>query len=111
MPIIRAIQNAQQIADELASQPNQHELGNQLKSELNTILDHFRSINDSVDNSTADTLQSQRAPKSGCYQFEGDQAYYCPNCYEQDNSRIATQRLNSKLRVCPRCRSSIKPSH
>ncbi|PHS71107.1 MAG: hypothetical protein COB23_02285 [Methylophaga sp.] len=46
---------------------------------------------------------------SGCYQFENKQGFFCPNCYDQTSSRVATKRLNRKLRVCPVCRASIKP--
>jgi predicted RNA-binding Zn-ribbon protein involved in translation (DUF1610 family) len=48
--------------------------------------------------------------QSGCYVIEGDASRYCPQCYEKDQHRSATQRINSKLRVCPRCRKSIKPN-
>jgi hypothetical protein len=46
---------------------------------------------------------------SGCYQFGDDPAYYCPLCYDQLQQKIATQRLNRKLRVCPQCRASLRP--
>jgi hypothetical protein len=46
--------------------------------------------------------------KSGCYIFEGEKGYFCPRCYDQDSNKVATARLNSKLRICPTCRTSIK---
>jgi predicted RNA-binding Zn-ribbon protein involved in translation (DUF1610 family) len=47
--------------------------------------------------------------KSGCYIFEGVSGFFCPNCFDNRQQRINTKRLNSKLRVCPQCRSSITP--
>lgn len=48
--------------------------------------------------------------KSGCYKFDNEQGYFCPNCYDQSGSRVPTKRLNKQLRVCPNCRASIKPA-
>ncbi|MCX4187265.1 hypothetical protein [Methylophaga sp. OBS4] len=52
---------------------------------------------------------AQLDTQSGCYQFENSSGYFCPKCYEQHNQRVATQRLNKKLRVCPTCHASIRP--
>jgi hypothetical protein len=46
--------------------------------------------------------------KTGCYQVGNQTARYCPQCYEQSQQLITSQRVNSKLRVCPKCRASIK---
>ncbi len=46
---------------------------------------------------------------TGCYRQGKEQVFYCPHCYESQQDLIATQRINSRLRVCPQCRSSIKP--
>jgi NAD-dependent SIR2 family protein deacetylase len=48
--------------------------------------------------------------KTGCYQIGEINTQYCPNCYDQHQQLIKTRRLNSKLRVCPQCRNSLKPS-
>src|SRR5690606_33198590 len=45
---------------------------------------------------------------TGCYRFTNDEGFYCPPCYDNQHQKIATQRINSKLRVCPQCRSSLK---
>jgi len=47
--------------------------------------------------------------KSGCYIFDGVSGFFCPNCFDNQQQRVNTKRLNSKLRVCPQCRSSITP--
>jgi hypothetical protein len=48
-------------------------------------------------------------PASGCYRLANDPAFYCPHCYDRNQQRVPTQRLNRKLRVCPQCRSSLRP--
>lgn len=48
--------------------------------------------------------------ESGCYRFDGDANYYCPNCFDQLQQRVATQRINRQLRVCSQCRASLKPA-
>jgi predicted RNA-binding Zn-ribbon protein involved in translation (DUF1610 family) len=47
--------------------------------------------------------------KSGCYVFEGVSGFFCPSCFDKQQQRVNTKRLNSKLRVCPSCRASITP--
>lgn len=46
--------------------------------------------------------------KSGCYIFSGEKGFFCPQCYDKHDNKVATTRLNSKLRICPVCRASIK---
>ncbi len=46
--------------------------------------------------------------KSGCYIFADQKGFFCPNCYDNSGNKVATTRINSKLRVCPACRTSIK---
>lgn len=46
--------------------------------------------------------------KSGCYIFSGEKGFFCPRCYDEYGNKVATTRLNSKLRICPACRTSIK---
>uniref|UniRef100_UPI003F69E91B hypothetical protein n=1 Tax=Methylophaga sp. TaxID=2024840 RepID=UPI003F69E91B len=47
---------------------------------------------------------------SGCYRFDGDPNFYCPQCFDQRQQRIPTQRINRQLHVCTQCRSSLKPA-
>lgn len=62
---------------------------------------------------TTDTTTQSSAPvmdkSSGCYVFAEDPAFFCPHCFDKTQQRIPTQRLNRKLRVCPQCRSSLRP--
>jgi hypothetical protein len=48
--------------------------------------------------------------KTGCYRQANTTNHYCPQCYDSAQQLTATQRINSKLRVCPQCRASIKPA-
>ena len=75
----------------------------------NLIAELEKALDAILTGESAETSRLKRDPTSGCYQIEGDPARYCPHCYEKDQQQIATQRINSKLRVCQRCRSSIKP--
>jgi len=63
-----------------------------------------------IQNKTSTQDTAQLDSKSGCYVFNNVQGYFCPNCYDTRNERVPTQRLNRSLRVCPTCRSSIKPT-
>jgi hypothetical protein len=58
----------------------------------------------------SESLPSETQPeiKSGCYIFVNEKGYFCPNCYDNQGNKVATTRLNRKLRVCPACRKSIK---
>lgn len=49
-------------------------------------------------------------PKTGCYEKEGSVNQYCPSCYDSQQRLHQTQRINSRLRVCTVCRTSIKPT-
>lgn len=46
--------------------------------------------------------------KSGCYIFVSEKGFFCPRCYDNHGNKVATTRLNSKQRICPACRASIK---
>jgi chaperonin cofactor prefoldin len=46
--------------------------------------------------------------KTGCYKIAGNTAHFCPHCFNKEQQQIATQRINSQLRICPQCRESIK---
>lgn len=56
------------------------------------------------------TTQDSTKPeiKLGCYIFTNEKGFFCPNCYDQAGNKVATTRINSKLRVCPTCKITIK---
>lgn len=45
--------------------------------------------------------------KNGCYRFDGDDALYCPLCWDNKRHRARTTRISSRQRVCATCRSPI----
>lgn len=45
--------------------------------------------------------------KNGCYRFEGDDALYCPLCWDNQRQKARTARITSRQRVCGSCRSPI----
>ncbi len=67
-----------------------------------------RIQNQQHDQKPAVNHQPQLNNETGCYQIGDRNTQYCPNCYERDQQLIKVQRLNSKLRVCSLCRSSLK---
>lgn len=92
----------QQIADKLNTD-EQH-----LVTELRTEIEQL-SQKKATSSSTA--LAPVKDEASGCYRIANDPAFYCPHCYDRKQLRVPTQRLNKKLRVCPQCRGSIRPSN
>jgi hypothetical protein len=59
--------------------------------------------------SSSDTQSTVKPEiKSGCYIFADEKGFFCPSCYDKSGNKVATTRINSKLRVCPACRISIK---
>ncbi len=114
MTIIKSITHSksllQQISghQKLANDPELTDLLNSLSVELETItlaasqlLEEQASIQGSVISNTKPKM------KSGCYIFADQKGFFCPHCYDNTGHKIPTKRMNSKLRVCPSCRSSI----
>ena len=118
MTIIDSFQHSQNLLQQLAEHQKicddveLSSLTDELISEINSLKTKVATITRQP--TAAEQSAESKAPtvceKSGCYKFENEQGYFCPNCYDQTGSRIPTKRLNRLLRVCPSCRSSIKPS-
>lgn len=98
------------------------------QTSLNTLIDQIASrlatedqhlilsLREALASQGADHSETGKGPltarldtQSGCYLFGDDPSYYCPHCFDQLQQKITTQRLNRKLRVCPQCRSSLRP--
>lgn len=45
--------------------------------------------------------------KNGCYRFDGDDALYCPLCWDNKRHKARTTRISSRQRVCGTCRSPV----
>lgn len=58
-------------------------------------------------------LKESEAPREkpsmkwGCYQFEGEDGLFCTACYDTKGKKHRTTRINSNLRQCPVCKSSL----
>jgi hypothetical protein len=48
--------------------------------------------------------------QGGCYRFEGDPIFYCPNCYHETGKKYPANRMGSTGRMCVSCRRFI-PKH
>jgi len=111
-----SMKRSQDLLQQIAShqQVTEHGELNTLVTALSQELENIKSLSNETEhpnqNSTEQELLPQIDQQTGCYKFGNEQGYFCPNCYDQSGSRIPTKRLNRLLRVCPSCRSSIKPS-
>ena len=114
MTISNSIKRSQELLQQLANNQQVSE-NDELITLVTALAQELENMNAfSGDASTTQTSpQQDLAPqideKTGCYKFENEQGFFCPNCYDQNNSRVPTKRLNRQLRVCPTCRASIKP--
>lgn len=45
--------------------------------------------------------------KWGCFVFPPDEQLYCPTCYNNNNLKMITTRINSKTRSCTSCSKTI----
>ncbi|OUR64434.1 hypothetical protein A9Q79_06815 [Methylophaga sp. 42_25_T18] len=117
MTIFDAIQQSQTLLDQISSHQQINNdveltsLTSALSSELDTINAFAKDLNSQPEPARTTKADSPHIDeKSGCYKFDNEQGFFCPNCYDQSSSRVATKRLNRLLRVCPNCRASIKPT-
>ena len=105
MSIHQAIKQAQQIVKQLSTQPKTDtKLLQKLTQELDNIAHYANTL--AIDNARNDIHKPEM--KSGCYIFSDEKGFFCPSCYDRAGQKVPTKRLNSKLRVCPACRSSIQ---
>jgi len=118
MTIFDSFQHSQNLLQQLSEHQKVSDdtelssLTNELITEINTLKTKVATLSrqPSAAEQTPETGAPSICEKSGCYKFDNEQGFFCPNCYDQSGSRVATKRLNRLLRVCPSCRSSIKPS-
>jgi hypothetical protein len=117
MTIFDTLQHSQNLLQQLAEHQKISDdtelssLTNELIAEINTLKTKVATLTRqpiAAEQST-DTGAPSICEKSGCYKFDSEQGFFCPNCYDQSGSRVPTKRLNKQLRVCPNCRASIKP--
>jgi len=82
----------------------------QIKTNTSTLQQQIKllSKNQSTVMKQAPIIIAKPELKSGCYIFSGEKGFFCPRCYDNHANKIATTRLNSKQRICPACRASLK---
>lgn len=118
MTIIDSFQHSQTLLQQLAKHQKisgdteLSSLTDELISEINSLKTKVATLTrqPTAAEQTAESKAPTICEKSGCYKFDNEQGFFCPNCYDQSGSRVPTKRLNKQLRVCPNCRASIKPT-
>ncbi len=113
MTIFKSITRSQSLLKEIArkQQCNNNDEITTLINSLSTELDIINLLAQRLDNENPNSQTATSAKpeiKSGCYVFADVKGFFCPNCYDNLGNKIATARINKKLRVCPTCRTSIK---
>ncbi|MCL1067122.1 hypothetical protein L2735_09915 [Shewanella olleyana] len=74
-----------------------------LKEELAALKDEVRVLK-----STAPAPDEKpTGTKWGCYQFPDDSGLYCTGCWDSKRNKSMTNRVNSRFRSCPVCKSAI----
>tara|TARA_R110001583_G_scaffold173287_1_gene327171 strand:- start:20031 stop:20420 length:390 start_codon:yes stop_codon:yes gene_type:complete len=82
----------------------------QIKTNTSTLEQQVRQLskNQTTAMKQATIIIAKPELKSGCYIFSGEKGFFCPRCYDNHGNKVATTRLNSRQRICPACRASIK---
>jgi hypothetical protein len=82
----------------------------QIKTNTSTLQQQITQLskNQSMTMKQAPIIIAKPELKSGCYIFPGEKGFFCPRCYDNHGNKVATTRLNSKQRICPACRASLK---
>lgn len=104
MTIFNSIERAKSLLSQLSKSNPEKELLASISKELESITVFAHKL---TKKSSPDSIISKPDIKSGCYIFANEKGFFCPNCYDNMGNKVATRRLNSKLRVCPICRASI----
>jgi len=120
MTIIDSIKQSQTLLQQISTQDNFNpqviDSLSSLKTELDTALSQAQQLVEQLgklqtaksSETHSDTAASQPEMESGCYVFAEEKGFFCPRCYDRHGHKVATARINKKLRVCPECRASIK---
>ena len=120
MTILDSINYSQTLLQQLLTQDDVNakvkESLSALQIELDTVSSQAHQLIDELvqlrtqNQSTNQQQATLKRPEmeSGCYVFEGEKGFFCPLCYDNYDKKVATARINKKLRVCPACRTSIK---
>ncbi len=107
MTIFAAIKRAQLLLNNASTSNNNAEITGLLQS-LSTELENINTFAHQLNTEQASTSQVTPETKSGCYVFADEKGFFCPHCYDNTGTKVPTKRMNSQLRVCPSCRTSIR---
>lgn len=106
MTIIDTITHSQSLVQQISSINKDDEIQGLLSSliaELTVLQSSIKQLQFATE-----PKASKPEMKSGCYIFANQKGFFCPHCYDNNDQKVATKRMNSKLRVCPACRTGIK---
>lgn len=80
-----------------------------LKHKLNMLVEALSHIAlDASPDEMTTSVSTAAELKNGCYVFPNQKSFYCPSCFDRDGTKAVTTRINSKLRICSVCKTSIK---
>lgn len=106
MTILDTLNNSQSLVQQISSINKDDDIQGLLSSlsaELITLQSSIKQLQ------LASALETSKPEmKSGCYIFANQKGFFCPHCYDNNAQKVTTKRMNSKLRVCPACRTGIK---
>ena len=113
MTIFKSITRSQSLLQEIATtkQCSENNELTTLISSLTIELDNINALAQQLSKGSSNvqaSVSSKPEIQSGCYVFTDVKGFFCPNCYDNHDNKVATTRINKKLRVCPACRTSIK---
>jgi len=108
MSLLRSITHSQTLVHEISAKIHTASPADTLDllTALSTELNRLQTLAQGLNKKTA--LDTEPQTKSGCYIFADQKGFFCPHCYDNNARKVATKRMNSRLRVCPLCHSSIK---
>ena len=69
--------------------------------------DALRAENRRLRQSQGGADEEPVATRIGCYQFAGDDALYCPHCWDRNKEKSRTTRITARHRVCSVCRAPL----
>jgi len=113
MTIFESITRSQSLLKEISAneQCNNSDAINTLLNSLSIELDNINRLAQQLNNANSSEKAAVPAKPElelGCYIFANEKGFFCPSCYDNHGNKVATTRVNKRLRVCPVCRSSIK---
>lgn len=112
MTIFDSISHSQSLLQDIANNNQSENTAEitRLISSLSDELEKIHSLAQQLSDNAPMAQASQGTPElqSGCYVFANEKGFFCPSCYDNLGNKVATTRINKKLRVCPACRTGIK---